>query len=284
MMNTEDLQLEDIVLLQLFKDQIMSCGLDQSKGTGCVERTPSSHQADFAELEKALAELKPGLPESHPLTRLANFTGQPDQDGCSGPTTVSSSLPRDLPTPRRNRTGGSGSGSERPPRLGKDEKLAKEAGIPFNVKTLIALPMDEFNDLLSKNDLTEEQLNICRDIRRRGKNKVAAQNCRQRKIDQIEELHSKLARAVARRDKLRYEHERLISLHAVENARLNRLTEAVLSHHSKDSSSWSIQVVGDEVTLQPKTEIKEEDCSSQGGGNFQNGLYPGRQIYSHYSC
>ena len=44
-----------------------------------MERTPSSHQADFAELEKALAELKPGLPESHPLTRLANFTGQPDQ-------------------------------------------------------------------------------------------------------------------------------------------------------------------------------------------------------------
>ena len=34
------------------------------------------------------------------------------------------------------------------------------------------MPMDEFNDLLSKNDLTEEQLNICRDIRRRGKNKV----------------------------------------------------------------------------------------------------------------
>ena len=33
-------------------------------------------------------------------------------------------------------------------------------------------PMDEFNDMLSKEDLTEEQLNICRDIRRRGKNKV----------------------------------------------------------------------------------------------------------------
>ena len=32
--------------------------------------------------------------------------------------------------------------------------------------------MDEFNDVLSKNDLSEEQLNICRDIRRRGKNKV----------------------------------------------------------------------------------------------------------------
>ena len=32
--------------------------------------------------------------------------------------------------------------------------------------------MDEFNDLLSKHELTEEQLTLCREIRRRGKNKV----------------------------------------------------------------------------------------------------------------
>ena len=79
--------------------------------------------------------------------------------------------------------------------------------------------MDEFNDLLSKNDLSEEQLNICRDIRRRGKNKVrsclnilikmicvpqvAAQNCRQRKTEQIEELHIKMDKAMARRDRVR---------------------------------------------------------------------------------
>ena len=33
--------------------------------------------------------------------------------------------------------------------------------------------MDEFNDLLSKHELTEEQLTLCRDIRRRGKNKAS---------------------------------------------------------------------------------------------------------------
>ena len=37
--------------------------------------------------------------------------------------------------------------------------------------------MDEFNDMLSKEELSEEQLNICRDIRRRGKNKVGAEVC-----------------------------------------------------------------------------------------------------------
>ena len=67
--------------------------------------------------------------------------------------------------------------------------------------------MDEFNDLLSKNELSEEQLNVCRDIRRRGKNKVAAQNCRQRKIEQIDELQLKLKKAMDRRDKVKYEHD-----------------------------------------------------------------------------
>ena len=45
--------------------------------------------------------------------------------------------------------------------------------LPISVRDIIDLPMDEFNDLLSKHELTEEQLTLCRDIRRRGKNKVS---------------------------------------------------------------------------------------------------------------
>jgi hypothetical protein len=47
-------------------------------------------------------------------------------------------------------------------------------GLPITCNDIINLPMDEFNDLLSKHELTEEQLTLCRDIRRRGKNKVKA--------------------------------------------------------------------------------------------------------------
>ena len=32
--------------------------------------------------------------------------------------------------------------------------------------------MDEFNDMIGKQGYSEEQLNMCRDIRKRGKNKV----------------------------------------------------------------------------------------------------------------
>ena len=42
--------------------------------------------------------------------------------------------------------------------------------------------MDDFNTILVNGGMDEEQINTCRDIRRRGKNKVAAQNCRKRKV------------------------------------------------------------------------------------------------------
>ena len=44
--------------------------------------------------------------------------------------------------------------------------------LPIPVLDIVNLLMDEFNDLLSKHEMTEEQLTMCRDIRRRGKNKI----------------------------------------------------------------------------------------------------------------
>lgn len=55
----------------------------------------------------------------------------------------------------------------------RDERRALGLSLPISVADIINLPMDEFNDLLSKHELTEEQLTLCRDIRRRGKNKAS---------------------------------------------------------------------------------------------------------------
>merc|ERR1719318_2245155 len=64
---------------------------------------------------------------------------------------------------------------------------------------------------------------------------------------------------MARRDRARYEHQRLLSVYAAEADKLKTLTDVVLSHHSKDNNTWSLQVVGDEVNVLPKTEVKEKD-------------------------
>lgn len=89
-------------------------------------------------------------------------------------------------------------------RLSRDEAKAKSLKIPFTVDMIINLPVDDFNEMMSKHQLNEAQLALVRDIRRRGKNKVAAQNCRKRKMENIVGLESEL-------DTLKDEKERLLS-------------------------------------------------------------------------
>ena len=101
-------------------------------------------------------------------------------------------------------------------------------GLPITCADIINLPMDEFNDLLSKHELTEEQLTLCRDIRRRGKNKVAAQNCRKRKIDQIKQLETEVTRIKCRKTELVGDHEKLLQQRATWSDLVKRLHDYVL--------------------------------------------------------
>lgn len=142
--------------------------------------------------------------------------------------------------------------------------------------------MDEFNDLLSKTDLTEDQLNTCRDIRRRGKNKVAAQNCRQRKLEQIEELQLRYGAAVERRNKARVAHSRLLSDYSQEAERLKYLTQAVLTHFNKDQINFTLQVSGEEVNILPRTEVKEEYQTGLTNSISSGGQYHPLYERKHY--
>ncbi|KAJ8950359.1 hypothetical protein NQ314_007894 [Rhamnusium bicolor] len=91
--------------------------------------------------------------------------------------------------------------------LTRDEKRARALNVPISVDDIINLPMDEFNERLSKYDLSEAQLSLIRDIRRRGKNKVAAQNCRKRKLDQILSLADEVKEMRDRKLRLINDHE-----------------------------------------------------------------------------
>nr|AUA18023.1 cap-n-collar isoform C2 [Leptinotarsa decemlineata] len=91
--------------------------------------------------------------------------------------------------------------------LTRDEKRARALNVPISVDDIINLPMDEFNERLSKYDLSESQLSLIRDIRRRGKNKVAAQNCRKRKLDQILSLADEVKEMKDRKMRLINDHE-----------------------------------------------------------------------------
>ncbi|XP_043267509.1 segmentation protein cap'n'collar isoform X2 [Venturia canescens] len=126
------------------------------------------------------------------------------------PAESSGSLQRPLSRDKKVRK------SEVDEHLTRDEKRARSLNVPIAVHDIINLPMDEFNERLSKYDLSEAQLSLIRDIRRRGKNKVAAQNCRKRKLDQIisladqvKEMRDRKTRLVRDRDFMQLERERV---------------------------------------------------------------------------
>lgn len=87
-------------------------------------------------------------------------------------------------------------------RLSKDEQRARALNLPFSVDKIIGLPVDHFNVVMSKHQFSEAQLALIRDIRRRGKNKVAAQNCRKRKLESIVGLEHELDHLKEEKDKL----------------------------------------------------------------------------------
>lgn len=111
----------------------------------------------------------------------------------------------------------------------KDEKRARAMRIPFSTDHIINLPVEEFSELLAKHRLSEAQLTLIRDIRRRGKNKVAAQNCRRRKIDILQDLEHSVDGL--QRHRARLLREKLDVLHSVREMkqRLNDLYQEVRS-------------------------------------------------------
>ncbi|XP_029015094.1 endoplasmic reticulum membrane sensor NFE2L1a isoform X2 [Betta splendens] len=82
---------------------------------------------------------------------------------------------------------------------GRDERRAQTLKIPFSSELIVNLPVEEFNDLLTNRQLSEEQVALIKDIRRRGKNKIAAQNCRKRKLDVLLGLEDEVSALTRRR-------------------------------------------------------------------------------------
>ncbi|XP_047706821.1 nuclear factor erythroid 2-related factor 3 [Prionailurus viverrinus] len=89
--------------------------------------------------------------------------------------------------------------------LSRDERRAKALHIPFSVDEIVRMPVESFNNMLSRHYLTDLQMSLIRDIRRRGKNKVAAQNCRKRKLDIILNLEDDVCNLQAKKEILKRE-------------------------------------------------------------------------------
>ncbi|KAJ6656183.1 hypothetical protein lerEdw1_004100 [Lerista edwardsae] len=120
-----------------------------------------------------------------------------------------------FPDPHQESSFEKGSGPRGELAGSRDERRALAMKIPFPVDKIINLPVDDFNELVSRFPLSEPQLALIRDIRRRGKNKVAAQNCRKRKLETLVHLERELAELSRERQRLlrdRGEFDRTLTL------------------------------------------------------------------------
>ena len=93
---------------------------------------------------------------------------------------------------------------------------------------IVDCPVERFTALLSSRRLTRDQAQEARDMRRRGKNKVAAQNCRQRKMHAVGELATEVDKLRAVKQRLTAQRAAVRAAAAVAEQRLARLHDAAL--------------------------------------------------------
>ncbi|XP_075562461.1 chromobox protein homolog 3 isoform X2 [Pelecanus crispus] len=118
--------------------------------------------------------------------------------------------------------------------LSSNEHGAKALRIPFSVDEIASMPVDSFNTMLAKNHLTDTQVSLLRDIRRRGKNKVAAQNCRKRKMNAILNLEDDVCNLQTQKESLKKEHSQCSRSISRMKQKLNNLYHDIFSRLRDD--------------------------------------------------
>ncbi|CAN9503844.1 unnamed protein product [Ophioblennius macclurei] len=113
--------------------------------------------------------------------------------------------------------------------MSRDEMRARAMCIPFSVLQIVNMPVEEFLEVLDGHGFSADQVTLLRDIRRRGKNKLAAQNCRKRKLDAITGLQEEVERLQVQRDKMLREKQLTAKTMGAVGHQIKQLTRDVLA-------------------------------------------------------
>ncbi|KAJ8377223.1 hypothetical protein AAFF_G00265180 [Aldrovandia affinis] len=118
--------------------------------------------------------------------------------------------------------------------MSRDERRARALCIPVSAAEVVAMPVEDFLSLVGGRGLSAAQVTLLRDIRRRGKNKMAARSCRRRKLEAIGRLEGEVGRLERERDRLRSERAQSARAHAALARRLHALSRRVLERLCDD--------------------------------------------------
>ncbi|CAN9501874.1 unnamed protein product [Ophioblennius macclurei] len=92
------------------------------------------------------------------------------------------------------------------------QERARQVELPYPVDWVVNLNRNDFQQLLKQQVFTGEQLEFVHDMRRRSKNRLAAQRCRKRKLECIYNLQCEINKLKTEREKLMMEKSQLSQL------------------------------------------------------------------------
>jgi len=104
---------------------------------------------------------------------------------------------------------------------------------PYTSNELVEMPVERFNEVIKQ--LDEVRQHVAKDERRKGKNKLAARNCRKRKMDIIDNLDQGVSGLEKQRQDLLMERQRILE----ETRDIQRKTEWLNNYifqHMRDSN------------------------------------------------
>ncbi|XP_054610259.1 transcription regulator protein BACH1-like isoform X2 [Dunckerocampus dactyliophorus] len=106
---------------------------------------------------------------------------------------------------------------------------ARQVQLPFSVDWIVNLSRTDLQRLLRQQAFTREQLDLIHDVRRRSNNRLAAQRCRQKKLECISNLQGEINKLKCERDKLKMEKNHLSQLQQTTRRSVDTLYQKVCS-------------------------------------------------------
>ncbi|XP_073677809.1 nuclear factor erythroid 2-related factor 3 [Garra rufa] len=157
-----------------------------------------------------------------------------------------------------------------PEEMSRDERRVQAMGLPFSAFQIVNMPVENFLELLDSQNLSGSEVTLLRDVRRRGKNKLAAQNCRKRKLDAILSLQGEVEDLSVQRDALLRQRSHTAKALSAAAERFETLSRTVLSHlrdeygHPLNPEHYTLHCSANgRVMVQPRTSTSSRTMTRQ---------------------